>query len=111
MKKSNTPRRKRLKKAARLARAKDWIKAYTGKHLVKGYSRWFGVDMLCALSELKLSGVAFTLEAENQIIKSYHQHIEQKRNQKQPRPLKVVEPLEADENFGVIIGLPYTPIL
>lgn len=103
---NNTPRRKRLKKVARLAQAKDWIKSYTGKNLVKGYARWFGVDTLCALKELKLIGVSFTAESEQQVIRSYQQRIEHKRKQKQLRALKLNGPelIESDENFAFIAG-------
>jgi hypothetical protein len=34
-----------------------WIPAYRGKDLVRGYSRWFGTDRLCAIVELRLLGV------------------------------------------------------
>lgn len=103
---NNTPRRKRLKKTARLTIAKHWIKSYTGKSLVKGYSKWFGVDTLCALTELKLCGVSFTAESEQQIIRSYHKRIENKRKQKQLRDLKLKgrDMVESDENFAYIIG-------
>lgn len=99
-----TPRRKRLKKAARLTKAKEWIKSYHGKDLVKGYARWFGVDWLCALKELKLAGVPFTPEAEERINNSYRQRIEHKKRLKQLRSSKQVTLSESDENFAFIVG-------
>lgn len=104
MKKNNTPRRKRLTKASRLASAKTWIKSYTGKDLVKGYAKWFGVDLLCALAELKLCGIGFTLDTENQIVMSYRHRIENKRSQKQLRSSKASDTPGDDENLAVIIG-------
>jgi len=103
---NNTPKRKRLKKKARLVQAKTWISSYKGKNLVKGYAKGFGVDWLCALTELKLSGISFAPESEQKIIKSYHQRIEFKRKQKQLRDLKLNESelFESDENFAFIIG-------
>jgi hypothetical protein len=40
------PKRKRYNKKQRLAAAEKWIAAYEGNNLVKGYSKWFGVDKL-----------------------------------------------------------------
>ena len=107
--KNNTPRRKRLNQQARLARAKDWIKSYTGKNLVKGYAKWFGVDILCAMRELKFSGVSFAPEYEQQILRPNSQRIEKKRRKKGLRALKLKEfnkseLWESDENFAFIIG-------
>lgn len=55
---NSTPRRKRMNRQGRLqhVRATNWIDKYNGKNLVKGYSKWFGVDRLCAVSELEMLG-------------------------------------------------------
>lgn len=58
-KKSNVPRHKRLNRVARLAVAKDWIKKYEGKRIVRSYSKYFGVDHLCAVAELEKLGLTF----------------------------------------------------
>lgn len=75
---------------------------------MRGYSKWFGVDMLCAVNELKLSGVSFASESEQEIIRSFHQKIENKRKQKQLKDLKIngptLELLDSDENFAFIVG-------
>ena len=66
MKKQNKnfgiPRHKRLKRDSRLVAAKAWITEYDGKNLVKGYSKHFAVDKLCAVKELTLLG--YKIEAE-----------------------------------------------
>ena len=56
-KKTKYPRRKRMKQPGRLESAKHWIKTYEGKNIVKGYSNWYGVSMLCAVRELKMIGI------------------------------------------------------
>jgi hypothetical protein len=56
-KKPLPPRRKRMKRAARLQAARHWIASFTGKHIIKAYARWFGVDLGCALKELQLLGI------------------------------------------------------
>lgn len=102
--KNTTPRRKRLNQRARLARAKNWIKAYTGKNLVKGYSKWFGVDWLCALHELKIAGVFFTQEAEQRIVRAYEQRFEDKARRKRNSLPNETPQYESDENFAFIAG-------
>jgi hypothetical protein len=104
MKKLNTPRRKRLSEAARLSLAKKWIMEYPGKNIVKGYARWFGVDWLCALAELKLAGVAFTTEGEKKVVAAYNQRLAIRRSQRQRRALADKEIFESDGHFALIIG-------
>ena len=60
--KSNTPRRKRMNKNARIASAKSWIDKYEGKNIVKGYSKWYGTSKLTAVNELKILGVNISEE-------------------------------------------------
>jgi hypothetical protein len=52
------PRRKRMARPARLASARHWIEKFSGKNVVRAYAKWFGVDLLCAVKELSLCGVA-----------------------------------------------------
>jgi len=40
-----------------LARATRWVEKYEGKHIIKSYGKWFGVDPLCAIVELRMLGV------------------------------------------------------
>ena len=51
---NNTPRRKQYNQKERLQNAKKWIEQYDGKNLAKGYSKWFGVDLICAIAELEI---------------------------------------------------------
>lgn len=67
MKSSNTPRRKRLKRAQRISSSKEWMKNYTGKNIVKGYAKWYGVDLICAISELRIVGVNIPLDYEKKV--------------------------------------------
>lgn len=61
------PRRKRMRRPARLQVAVKWRSGYGGKNIVRGYARWFGVDLLCAMVELRMLGVAIDGEYEQQI--------------------------------------------
>lgn len=86
-KKSNTPRRKRMKKKGRLQSAKDWIKEYEGKNLVKGYSKWYGIAKLDAVNELKTLGVHIDEEYIKKLKINEESIIKQNRIKKEKKAL------------------------
>ena len=96
-----------MTRPSRLASVKKWIGSYKGKNLVKGYARWFGVDWLCALHELKLAGVSFTEEDEKRIVRAYEQSKEDKARRKRNALPKEASLYDSDEHFSFIVG--YTP--
>ena len=51
------PRRKRMARRGRLQAARHWLPNYEGKNLVRGYAKWFGVNLWCAVLELRMLGV------------------------------------------------------
>ena len=61
------PRRKRMRRPARLQAAVKRRAGYGGKNIVRGYARWFGVDLLCTIAELRMLGVAVDAEYEQQV--------------------------------------------
>ena len=67
---SQAPKRKRLSRKTRLQIAGSWIKKYKGKKIISGYAKWFGVDKICAINELKLPEVLISKDLEMQIRKS-----------------------------------------
>ncbi|MEO0684918.1 MAG: hypothetical protein AAFY76_07690, partial [Cyanobacteria bacterium J06649_11] len=42
-----------------------FIQKYEGKNIVKGYAKWYGVDKLCAIKELRMLGVDISEEYES----------------------------------------------
>jgi hypothetical protein len=64
------PRRKRMRRPARLQAAVKWRSGYGGKNIVRSYARWFGVDLVCAIVELRMLGVAIDAEYEQQVQRS-----------------------------------------
>ena len=99
--KNNTPIRKRLNKNQRIFRASDWLQTYNGKNIVKGYSNWFGVDLICAISELKLVGIKISDEYESKL----RQSIENLRKNKKKKKIEDSELLDSRENeFEFIAG-------
>ena len=47
-----------MARRARLQAARQWLRTYRGKKVVRGYAKWFGVDLGCSLRELQLLGAA-----------------------------------------------------
>ena len=48
--------KKGLTRAERLKAAKEWIATYSGKNLVRGHKKWFGVGDVRAVLELRMLG-------------------------------------------------------
>ena len=99
-------REQRLKSA----RSTCWLEKYEGKNPVKGYRKAFGVDILCAVEELKLLGMTISKEYEDQLKLTVKNRIEAKRRKRARREEegeKQIHGLDQDEYFGFIAG--YTP--
>lgn len=113
-KRQRSPRRKRMKREGRLRSARSWIAKYEGKNIVKGYSKWYGVDLLCAIRELRILGVKIDEERERQVKATLEGRI---RARQQKRLLQEQEKLsqvysDSDDTFAFIAGytsggLPY----
>ena len=104
MSKKQTPRRKTLTKKGRLASAKDWITKYDGQNLISGYAKWFGVDKICAINELKVFGVIIPESLENHIIERHKRKIEQRRTAKDKIEVLDITVNDSDDNFAFIAG-------
>jgi len=98
---SNTPRRKRMDKAGRLQLAEKWLKEYTGKNIVKGYAKWFGVSKLGAVSELKLLGIQIDEEYILELKKTEEELIKQRKKKKELKELE-----EREEMSYLLFGIP-----
>jgi len=51
------PRRRRMKRSARVQSAVSWLKQYSGKNVLRAYCKHYGVDWRCAVTELKQLGI------------------------------------------------------
>jgi hypothetical protein len=98
---NNTPRRKRYTRSGRLQNAKKWAEQYNGKNLAKGYSNWFGVDLLCAIVELEMLGYKFKKSYKDQVKQSIAARQKQKELRK--REKEQLEDFE-DDMFYFIAG-------
>ncbi|HAU1249903.1 TPA: hypothetical protein F8R87_08800 [Legionella pneumophila] len=104
-KKQLQPKRKRMKSAARLRSAKSWIPTYTGSNIIKGYRKWFGVDLPCAIRELRCLGVKLDEHYINAALQSREQLIVLNQKKREEKAKKLKEPLfDSDDNFYFIAG-------
>jgi hypothetical protein len=105
--KSNTPRCKRMKRENRLQSAKHWILKYTGKNLIKGYRKHFGVDHLCAIKELRILGVKLDEHHVAQIMHSLEQFTIARRKRKEAKQSADYPLFDSDEHYYFIAGQSY----
>ena len=93
-------RNKRLKSAA------EWVKTYSGKRIVHGYAKRYGVDKLCAVKELRLIGIEISEEYENQLRQSIEALKKQRqfKKYKKEQELNSLSGFDSDENFAFIAG-------
>ena len=93
------------KRNTRLQSAKEWIKIYEGFNIVKGYSKKYGVDKICAIYELRMIGIAVSDDYEKQLRQSMEALKQQRESRKAEKESEFL--WDSDENFAAIIG--YTP--
>jgi hypothetical protein len=88
------------------ARDTDWVNKFKGKRIVRGYRKRFGVDILCAITELRMLGVHISQEYEEQARRSVEDAAKARRKSKAKR--KEFDPsddfFESDETFSFIAG-------
>ena len=98
--------RKTPKRDDRIRSAKNWIKTYSGKNIIKGYSKKYSVDMLCAVKELRMIGIEISEEYEIKLRQSLESLRQQRLSGKLKREngLKARIGYDSDENFEMILG-------
>lgn len=99
------PRRKRMKRPARLQAARHWLPTFNGKNVVRGYAKWFGVDLGCAVKELGQLGV----ELDARYVQALRTTLQQRGKRLKPAgPASDAIPdgygSEWDDNFAFIAG-------
>jgi hypothetical protein len=98
--------KKTPKREKRLSSAKNWLKTYSGHNIVKGYSKKYSVDKLCAIKELRMIGVEISEKYEKQLINSIEALKQQRLSFKKKREEELNSScdFDSDENFAMIMG-------
>jgi len=87
-----------MKQPQRLQAAKHWISKYEGKNLVKGYSKHFGVNHLCAVRELEMLGYTFGEQYKQQL--KYNELQKQREAEKRKEQRKREKTAEEWDDFS-----------
>jgi len=98
IKKGHGPRHKRMTRDTRLQSAKQWLQTYTGKNVVRGYCKWYGVDSLAAVIELRQLGVPIPTTKEAELRRKAV------RKSTVPKVAKVEDNPDSDWTFAFIAG-------
>lgn len=101
-----------MKRGGRLASAKKWLESFEGKNPIRGYSRWYGVDLLCAVAELQMLGVQLDrthveqirVTMENRKKQAQRRKKQAKRRKEEAAKQSEFESNWSDENFSFIAG-------
>ena len=90
----------------RSAKDTDWVNKFEGKRIVRAYRKRFGVDILCAITELRMLGVHISRDYEEQVRGTAHGTKQaRKAGKAQLRESDPVDvPPESDERFAFIAG-------
>ncbi|MGI6486832.1 MAG: hypothetical protein GX964_03470 [Syntrophomonadaceae bacterium] len=101
------PKHKRLKRKQRLVVAKHWARTYSGKNLVRGYRKHFGVDWLCAVSELQMLGYDIPEDYIKQLQMdedSRRKANEERKRKREAEQVRENFSMDSDEYFYYIAG-------
>src|SRR3990167_9946075 len=104
-KNNRTPRRKRMLRPGILQSAKHWIPTYRGGNIVKGYKNWFGVDLVCAIKELRMLGVKLDEQYVLQALKGHENAIADRHKKKAAKKQELDDlPFDSDDHYYFIAG-------
>ena len=101
-----------MKRQARLQSARAWIPTYRGKNIVRGYRRWYGVDLICAIRELRMLGVPVSSAYEQEVLDSLEHMAKRKARRRAEKERErvshgLIYGRDYDDDFAYIAG--HTP--
>lgn len=103
-KKSTPPKRWSFNRKKRLAVGKGWIQNYDGQHIVRGYTKRYKVDVLCAITELKMLGVEISKEYEEAVKQTVEGDLKAKRLKKEQKADEAYLAEFMDDGFAFVVG-------
>ncbi len=103
-KKSTPPKRWSFNRKKRLAVGKGWIQNYDGQHIVRGYTKRYKVNVLCAITELKMLGVEISKEYEEAVKQTVEGDLKAKRLKKEQKANEAYLAEFMDDGFAFVVG-------
>jgi hypothetical protein len=104
---------KTLNRTKRLKLAPQYISAYTGKNPVRGYARHFSVDLICAITELRMLGYLVPEEYELAVKRSIADRNLQRKKKREAKAAAANPPDDISNGEFIFIagytsnGVPY----
>lgn len=100
---------KRLNRKSRLRAANHWLPTYNGKNPVQGYRKHFGVNLLCAATELQMLGyeISPVYLAQLKAVKIGRQELNLQKRRMKELQTSIEAKTDSNETFYYIAG--YTP--
>jgi len=96
------PRLHRLKHPARLDSARAWLPKWEGKKVVRSYRKRYGVDLLCAISELQMLNVPLDPTYVDRVRTTVNTEITRRAAKKKTQSTS--DFVESDSTFAYIAG-------
>lgn len=94
-----------LNRTKRLKLAPQWLGAYTGKNPVRGYARHFSVDLICAITEMRMLGFPVPEEYELAVKRSIADLSLQRKKKREAKEAASNPPDDfSDGEFAFIAG-------
>lgn len=84
-----------MNRVARLQSAIGWLQRFEGSNVVRSYARWFGVDLGCALRELRILDV--------ELDPVYVSRLETTLRNRPPRPTRPAVPTESADDLELFL--------
>jgi len=100
-------------RSKRLKLAPQWISGYTGKNVVRGYARHFSVDLICAITELRMLGYAVSEDYELAVKRSIADRSLQRKRNREAKAVAANPPDDMSNSEFIFIagytsnGVPY----
>jgi hypothetical protein len=96
---------KLLNRTKRLKLAPQWISTYTGKKPVRAYARHFSVDLICAITEIRMLGFPVPEEYELAVKRSIADRSLQWKKKREAKEAAANPPDDfSDGEFSFIAG-------
>jgi hypothetical protein len=92
------------KKESRIARARNWLPAYEGTHIVRAYRKKFHVNTVCAVRELQEAGYEFKPGYVDILLKAEAARVERLKVAKEEKRLAERHNDYQDDRFFFIAG-------
>ena len=104
-KKKKKNKHKQLRRTQRLGRGKNWLNTYQGEDVIEDYRKRYGVDVLCAVVELRMLGADIGEDYEHQLRQEEEYKKLSKKSKKKGKQTEedFIDGF-SDENFAFIAG-------